>query len=135
MLMRQYHPFHLVEKFFDEHVKKEDHFIPRANIREERDAYHIELDIPGVDKKDVRVEVKENYLTIRGERKEESKEHAEDYHLRESFCGRFERSWILNENVNVDRIEAVAKDGVYRIVLPKKAEVKKREEVKQITIQ
>lgn len=104
-------------------------FRPTVSTREGEFAYHIEVDLPGVKKEDISIDIKDNQLVISGERsfKEERKE--KDYYKLESSYGKFQRSFTLPENVDAESIEASSNDGVLEIVLPKlkveKTEVKK----------
>ncbi len=104
-------------------------FKPSVGTREGEFAYHIEVDLPGVKKEDITIDVKDNQLVISGERsfKEERKE--KDYYKVESSYGKFQRSFALPENVDIENIEASSNDGVLEVVLPKlkvdKVEVKK----------
>lgn len=104
-------------------------FRPSVSTREGEFAYHIEVDLPGVKKEDIHIDLKENQIIISGERsfKEERKEN--DYYKVESSYGKFQRSFALPENVDVENIEASSENGVLEVVLPKlkieKSEVKK----------
>lgn len=105
-------------------------FSPTVNTREGDYAYHIEVDLPGVKKDDIHVEVKENRLTISGERKTKEEVKDEDYYRVESSYGKFERSFTLPDNVDAENVSASSEDGVLEVVLPKKersAETKKVE--------
>lgn len=95
-------------------------FTPTVNTREGDYAYHIEVDLPGVKKDDIHVEVKENRLTISGERKVKEEVKEEDYHRVESSYGKFERSFTLPDNVDAENVDASTSDGVLEVVLPKK---------------
>ncbi|QBZ84066.1 Spore protein SP21 [Hydrogenovibrio crunogenus] len=95
-------------------------FTPTVNTREGDYAYHIEVDLPGVKKEDIHVEVKENRLTISGERKVKEEVKEEDYHRVESSYGKFERSFTLPDNVDAENVDASTNDGVLEVVLPKK---------------
>ena len=94
-------------------------FMPKVNTREGEFAYHIDVDLPGVKKEDIRIDLKENLLTISGERnfKEEVKE--EDYYRVETRFGKFSRSFTLPDNVDLENIEASAEHGVLEVVIPK----------------
>ncbi|MBD3824701.1 MAG: Hsp20/alpha crystallin family protein [Epsilonproteobacteria bacterium] len=94
-------------------------FTPKVNTREGEFAYHIDVDLPGVKKEDIKVDIKENVLTISGERnfKEEVKE--EDYYRVETHFGRFSRSFTLPEHVDVENIEAACENGVLEVIVPK----------------
>ena len=107
-------------------------FTPSVNTREGEYAYHVDVDLPGVKKEDINIDVKENVLTISGERssKEETKE--EGYYRVESSFGKFQRSFTLPENVDVEDINASTSDGVLEVVIPKlKAE---KQESKKIEV-
>lgn len=106
-------------------------FTPTVNTREGEFAYHVDIDLPGVKKEDISVDIKENVLTISGERhlKEEVKE--EDYYKVETNFGKFSRSFTLPENSDIENIEASSDNGVLEVVIPKLAE---KNNVKSITI-
>ncbi len=95
-------------------------FIPAVNTREADDAYYIEVDLPGVKKEDISIDVNDNVLTISGERKVEEERKDEEFYRIESVYGTFERSFTLPEDVDPDKIEAEAKDGVLIVKIPKK---------------
>ncbi len=101
-------------------------FTPTVNTREDDKAYYIEADLPGVKKEDIQLDIKDNILTISGERKLKKEVKKEDYYKVESVYGKFERSFTLPDDVDVDKIEAKSEDGVLEITLPKKVEEKKQ---------
>jgi len=107
-------------------------FIPSVNTREGEYAYHVEVDLPGVKKEDVHVEVEDNVLTISGERKTKKEVKEKDYYKMESSYGKFQRSFTLPENTDAENIEANSKDGVLEVVIPKMKKSKK--ETKKIKI-
>ncbi len=107
-------------------------FVPSVNTREDEKAYYIEVDIPGVKKEDIHLDVKDNILTVSGERKIKKEVKKEDYYKVESSFGKFERSFTLPDDVDIDKIEAKTEDGVLNITLPKKVEEK--QESKKIEI-
>ncbi len=94
-------------------------FTPSVNTREGEHAYHVEVDLPGVKKDDIDVDVKDNIVTISGERKTKKEVKEEDYYKVESSYGRFERSFTLPENVDVENIHAESQDGVLEVIIPK----------------
>jgi len=100
-------------------------FVPAVNTREADDAYYIEVDLPGVKKEDISIDVKDNILTISGERKVEEERKEDEFYRVESFYGKFERSFTLPEDVDADKIEAEAKDGVLTVKIPKAQSVEK----------
>jgi len=106
-------------------------WMPTVNTREDEKAYHIEVDLPGVKKEDIHVDISDGVLTISGERKFKKETKEKDYYKVESSFGKFERSFRLPEDVNDEEIKAESKDGVLEITLPK---VKKEEKKKKIEV-
>ena len=98
---------------------------PAVDIAEKDNAYEITADLPGIDEKNVEVQVANGTLTIKGEKKEEKEEKKKDYYLQERRFGSFERSFGVPEGVDADKIEASFKKGVLTVTLPKKAEAQK----------
>jgi HSP20 family protein len=107
-------------------------FTPSVNTREGEYAYHVEVDLPGVKKDNINIDIKDNVLTISGERKTKKEVKEKDYYKMESSYGKFQRSFTLPENTDVENIEANSKDGVLEVVIPKLKKVKK--ETKQVKI-
>ncbi len=92
---------------------------PRFDIFETDDQLVFQAEIPGIPKEDVTVDVNDNILTIRGERKNGSGKKNGNYCRRERFYGKFQRSFALPENVNPESIRASQKNGVLDIYVPK----------------
>jgi len=109
-------------------------FTPSINTREGEFAYHIEVDLPGVNKENISVEIEDNTLVISGKRefKEEMKE--ENYYKIESNFGKFSRSFSLPEEADIEQIHAESTDGVLEVVIPK-LQSAKVEKTKKIEIQ
>lgn len=92
---------------------------PRMDLTETEDAFHLKVDLPGLDKKDVHVRMEDNRLTISGERREEkTKKEKNRVHTERSF-GSFYRSLRLPKSVNESKIEAHFQNGVLNVQLPK----------------
>lgn len=98
---------------------EESVFAPPTDLEETDSHYLVSLDIPGVKKADVKIEVKDNQLLVSGEKQEEHKEEHGNVLSMERYQGSFVRSFILPSNVNSDKIEASYQDGVLRIAIPK----------------
>lgn len=94
-------------------------FTPAVNTREGEFAYHVEVDLPGVKKEDIDINVENNIVTLSGERKSSEEIKHEDYYRVESEYGKFERSFTLPENTDVENIRAETADGVLEVVIPK----------------
>jgi len=86
----------------------------------------VRLDLPGVDAKDLDIQINENVLTVSGERKEEKEEKDKMYHRVERRCGSFSRSITLPCPVKQEAVDAQYRDGVLAIKLPKSEEAKAR---------
>lgn len=100
---------------------------PLVDIYEDSESIVIEADLPGLSKEQVSVNVKDNTLTIEGERRLEHQQKRDSYHRLERAYGSFTRSFPLPSSVNVEGIQAEFKDGVLRIHLPKREEAKPRQ--------
>ncbi len=100
---------------------------PRVDISETDDEYIVRAEVPGVSKDDVKVTIKENVLTISGEKKQEKETKNENFHRIERVYGSFSRTFTLPGAVKVDKVEAKFKDGVLTIKLPKVEETKAKE--------
>ena len=100
---------------------------PRADVIENGESYVIKAELPGVGKNDVKITLRENVLTIKGEKKQEKEEKDHNYHRIERSYGSFERSFSLPSNVKHDKIDAAFKDGVLIVTLPKAEEAKPKE--------
>lgn len=97
-------------------------FVPIVNTREGESAYHIDVDLPGVIKEDIKVDINKDVLTISGERKTKDEVKEEDYYKVETSFGKFTRSFTLPENVDIENIEARSDNGVLEVIIPKKEE-------------
>lgn len=102
-------------------------WVPTVDVEERENEFVVSLDVPGVDKKDVKVALEDNILTIRGERKVERSENEGTYHCTERCFGTFQRSFTLPRTIDSSKIHARHKDGVLTVTLPKAEEAKERE--------
>jgi HSP20 family protein len=96
----------------------------KVNVSETDSAVEVSAEIPGVDAKDIDVQLRDGILTIKGEKKSEREEKEENYHLVERSYGSFSRSMTLPAAVNLEKIEAKYDKGVLTVTCPKKEEVK-----------
>lgn len=103
---------------------------PAVDIYETENAIILAAELPGVGKENIAVEVKDNILTLKGERKTGPDVKAENFYRRERCYGTFQRSFTLQQNIEPNLIKASFKDGVLRIQIPKP----KEEQPKQITV-
>lgn len=105
----------------------EINWMPKLNVKELDDRFEVNAEIPGMEKDQLSIEVQENLLTIRGEKKTEEKTENEKMHICEVNYGKFERSLRLPENVKIEDVDAEYKNGVLRISIPKTEPAKPKE--------
>ncbi|WP_090209324.1 Hsp20/alpha crystallin family protein [Ectothiorhodospira magna] len=101
-------------------------WVPAVDIREEKDAYVLHADVPGVDPKDIEVHMENGVLTISGERKAETKEEREHYKRVERIRGSFFRRFSLPDTADAERISARSVNGVLEVRIPKQEKVQPR---------
>ncbi len=108
--------------------------LPAVNVKETSDEYVIELAAPGMEKKDFRINFKNNVITISSERENEKEEKKENYTRREFSYQSFQRAFTVPENAVLgDKIGASYHNGILKVTLPKREEVKPQPE-RQIEI-
>jgi len=110
---------------------------PSVDIYENENEVVLAAEIPGVEEKDVEIKVEDGNLTLRGERKFEKETKEENYHRIERSYGSFFRSFALPSYIDQDRIEAEHENGVLKIRMPKRSELKPRKVkiVKPVVVQ
>ncbi len=122
------------EDFFTEPVlKTKEHtsWQPAVDIRNGDDFIELAVDLPGINKEDINVNIEDKVLTISGQRTLGGEEDKEQYYRRERRIGTFKRSFTLSDEILTDEVAAEYTDGVLKVTL-KKDLVK--EEIKQITV-
>ncbi len=108
----------------------EQSFSPALDVCETADSYEVDCDLPGLDLRDIDISIAGSVLTLKGEKKKEERREGTRVYREEVRGGRFQRTLQLPVAVDPDRIEAVLKDGVLHVTLPKREELKPR----QITV-
>jgi HSP20 family protein len=98
-----------------------------TDVSEDENSLRITMELPGVDPSDVRLSLENNVLTIRGEKKHQQDENNERVHRFERTYGMFERTFVLPNTVDSDRIEARHENGVLFVTIPKAERAKPRE--------
>lgn len=99
-------------------------WVPSIDVSETEDEIIVKADIPGVKPEDIEINLVDNVLTIKGEKKREKEEKKENFYRVERYCGTFMRSIQIPSEVDVEKIKAQYKDGVLKVTLPKKPESK-----------
>jgi len=120
-----------MDRLFDEFTRSDSgeltRWMPLVDISETAEQLTIHAEIPGMDKKDIKITLQDNVLTISGEKKLEREEKDRNYHLVERSSGQFTRSFTLPSKVDDGNIKASFKNGVLEVVLPKAPEARARE--------
>jgi HSP20 family protein len=106
-------------------------FAPDFEVKETKDSYQFTADLPGIKEKDLEVTSTGNRLTVSGKRDAEQQEKTDTYFLYERSYGSFTRAFTLPEGIDAEHIKAELKDGVLKLVVPKKPEAMP----KKITVQ
>lgn len=126
--------FPTVSRFFDDdwnslfdwstsNFSAMDTTMPAVNIKETKDAFEVEMAVPGMKRDDFEIELKNNLLTIKCELKEEHEDKGERYTRKEFSYRSFQRSFNLNDRIVDDaKIKANYEDGILHVSLPKKPE-------------
>jgi HSP20 family protein len=115
-----------LDKFFEGTTRQEEFFSPSCEIIEEEKRYAISMDIPGMNKEDINLEVKENHLHVTGERTWKSRGENQNVLRSEKRYGKFSRVFTLPQNVNSEMIESRFENGVLEIYLPKEEKAQAR---------
>ena len=100
---------------------------PALDIYEDKDKYVAKAELPGMRKEDIDVSLEGNTLTISGERKQEEEKKEGDTYRSERYFGRFQRTVTLPAAVDANKIQAIYKDGVLTVTVPKTEEAKPKQ--------
>ena len=100
---------------------------PAVDIYETENEIQVQAELPGVDRKDIALNLEKNVLTLKGERRFEKETKQENYHRIERAYGGFSRSFSIPAIVDEEKIRADYKDGILKIALPKKEQVKPKQ--------
>ena len=127
--------FDLFDEFFDDNFfNKKEKNLMKTDIKEKKDKYVIEMDLPGFEKENIKLELNNGYLTISGKQENKIDEEEEKYVHKERFYGECTRSFFVGDNIKEEDIDAEFKNGILKIDIPKKEEQKELSETKQIEI-
>ena len=136
MSLVTWHPEEALDNFFDTdrffNVKpnrlytEAETVVPRVNVTENENFFHLEAETPGMQDKDINIEVHNGVLTIKGYKEKEPDEKNENYHIREFNKQSFERSFKLSDLIDTGKVAAKIENGVLRVDLPKHEQIKPR---------
>ena len=122
----------IFDRFFEDFeipagLREETEFAPAFDVSETENELIVKAEVPGMDKKDINVNLSDGLLTITGEKHHEKKEESEKYHCFERRYGKFSRTMRLPSEVETEKVDAMYKDGVLTITLPKSETVKPKQ--------
>jgi HSP20 family protein len=117
----------MFDQFFDDPftlrplslVRNVNDFMPRVDVSETEDAMHVTAELPGMEEKDIQILLENDALMISGEKKNDLEEKGKNYHRVERTYGSFQRMIPLVSEVQADKVEAVFKNGVLTVTIPK----------------
>ncbi|HCG72795.1 MAG TPA: heat-shock protein Hsp20 [Nitrospina sp.] len=98
--------------------------LPKVNVTEDENFFHLEAETPGMKDKDISIEVHNGVLTIKGHKENKSDTENESYHIREFSSQSFERSFKLSDRVDTEKVSAKIDNGVLKVDLPKHVQIK-----------
>ena len=115
-----------LNRFFSGASPHTGRWIPSIDLKETAEGYTLEADLPGLGEEDIDLTVKDNVVTLKGERKQASEVEGQGYHRSERRHGSFQRSFELPAGIDATKVTAAFDRGVLRVEIPKKEEAKPR---------
>jgi len=107
---------------------------PAVDIVEKDNAFQVTAELPGLESKDIDLQLSDGVLTIKGEKNEEKEEKTKDRYVSERRYGSFRRSLQVPASVESDKVEASYKSGVLTVTLPKSVEAQKKQKTIPIAV-
>jgi HSP20 family protein len=108
-----------IDNFFSNAIPQVNHFSPDADIIEKENEFLISIALPGLTKKDIKIDLMDHKLSISGETKKDETKEGDKYVSREIVQGSFHREFKLSNHIDTKKIEATFADGLLHISLPK----------------
>ena len=138
MIPRRRNEFDLFKDFFgdDDFFSKRESSIMKTDIKEKKDKYVIEMDLPGYEKENINLTLKDGYLEVSAKvEKEEKSEENEKFVHKERFFGTCSRNFYVGDQITEQDIHAEFKNGILKVDIPKKEVKKELPEAKRIEIE
>jgi len=101
-------------------------FVPAVDVTEEKEAFLVTAELPGLKAEDIHINVEKNVLTLSGERKLENTQQKDGYVRIERGYGAFTRSFVLPETADGEKVDANLADGLLKVRIPKRASAQPR---------
>ena len=137
MIPRRKNEFDLFDEMFnDPFFTRGENKLMKTDIKEKGDKYLLEVDLPGYEKEDIKIEIEDGYLTVHASMNKNIDESDKDskYVHKERYVGECSRSFYVGEDIKEEDIKASFKNGTLKLELPKK-EMKKEDSKKYIEIE
>lgn len=136
MLVPRKNGFDLFDDFFrdDDFFTRKERNLMKTDIKDKKDRYEIKIDLPGYEKENIKVELKDGNLLVSASNSTENNEEEDSFVRRERFFGECSRSFYVGEDIKEEDINAEFKNGILTIEIPKKEEQEKLNEIKKIEI-
>ena len=137
MIPRRRNEFDLFDDFFkgDDFFQRRESSIMKTDIKEKKDKFIIEMDLPGYEKENINLELKDGYLEVTASTDKQENIEEEKYVHKERFYGHCSRNFYVGDQITEEDIHAEFKNGILKIDVPKKEEIKSLPEAKHIQIQ
>lgn len=120
MTVTRFNPFWELQRDFEQFAPAQGtNFSPKFNLLENEKSYIIELELPGLEKDEIDIDISQNQLKISGTRQNKSEEKAKNYYKIQSSFGKFEQIFTLPDNANKDEITAKMKNGILEVEIVK----------------
>lgn len=138
MIPRRKNEFDLLKDFWgdDDFFSRRESAIMKTDIREKNDKYIIEIDLPGYEKENINLELKDGYLEVSAKvEKEQNSDEDERFVHKERFYGTCSRNFYVGDEIKEEDIHAEFKNGILKVTVPKKEEKKELPGPKHIEIE
>lgn len=136
MLVPRRNSFDLFDDFFDDgFFPRKERNLMKTDVREKKDKYIVDIDLPGFEKENINLSLNNGYLDITAKVEKENNNDEEKFVRQERFYGECSRSFYVGEDITEGDIHAEFKNGILKIEISKKEETKKLPETKHIEIQ
>ena len=137
MIPRRRNEFDLFNDFFggDDFFFRRENSIMKTDIKEKKDKYVVEMDLPGYEKENINLTLKDGYLEISAKVETEENEENEKFVHKERFYGTCSRSFYVGDQITEEDVHAEFKNGILKVDIPKKELKKELPEAKKIEIQ
>ncbi|MFQ8988353.1 MAG: Hsp20/alpha crystallin family protein [Intestinibacter sp.] len=137
MMIPRRHDFDLFDDMFrDPFFNEGESKLMKTDIKEKKDKYLIDIDLPGYEKDNIKIEIQDGYLTIHASvNKENDEEEKGKYVRKEGYAGECSRSFYIGDNIKEEDIKAKFKNGTLTLEIPKKEERKQLPDTKYIPIE